>query len=269
MMIKRKNSAYSAQYRRPALRRAVAGLILAAFIAAGFRMPLPLYASHTTPEEDFTQVPDSNIWQSPSVSAGEAYNLTLAWLRLPDNVRNRLINDNVKIYLIAKSDEVLTSARLNYSSDSRIGFAGLTTHPVYQRYVYPSSGRLAYVKRIADGAIELQTDAGVRTYLDPHRLIHEVGHYMDSAAGAATGTYFAISSSADWQVFYEAYGSDLLRTSAYIVRPDLYSAQECFADAFRLLCTDPDALEAISPSLYNYVSAMISAIPEVSPAAPG
>ena len=139
--------------------------------------------------------------------------------------------------------------------------AGLTTHPVYRRYVYASTGELARVERVMNGMIELQTDTAAGTTIDPFRIQHEIGHYVDTAAGAATGTYFAISSSGEWQQFYKAYGEQILSQSAYAAVPQLYNAQECWADAFEMAWSNPAALQAISPELLAYVQAQSLALP--------
>jgi hypothetical protein len=246
----------------------IAALFQAIAAAAVLAIALPgiqARAAHSLPDTSFTQVPGSDIWTSPQVSAQEAYNDTVYWLLTPQNVRDRLLNDNVRIYLISKKDETLTAGILASIGDSRIGVGGLTTHPVYNRYIYQSTGALAYVTRKSDGMIEIQTDLPGTTVADSLRLLHEIGHYCDSAAGGATGTLLAISSTPEWKNYYNTYASQILRTSTYSAVPNLYSASECWADAFKLAYAAPASLQAISPDLYNYVTAQVAAIPSVGP----
>lgn len=241
--------------------------IAVAVLAVCMIPALPAQAAHALPDSVFTQVPGSDIWFSPGVTPQEAYSSTSVWLLAPDNIRQRLINDNVKIYLIAKNDETLTAAKIVALSDSRIGVAGLTTHPLYQRMIYASTGQLAYTTRVRDGMIEIQTDLPAGVKIDSNRVLHEIGHYVDSAAGAATGTPLAISSSPMWQNYYSLYASKIIQSSVYSNVPNLYSASECWADAFKLAYSNPAALQAISPDLLNFVAAQTAAVPAVGPSA--
>jgi hypothetical protein len=241
--------------------------IAVAALAVCMMPALPAQAAHTLPDSVFTQVPGSDIWFSPNVTPQEAYSSTSVWLLAPDNIRQRLINDNVKIYLIAKNDETLTAAKITALSDSRIGVAGLTTHPLYQRMIYASTGQLAYTTRVRDGMIEIQTDLPAGVKIDSNRVLHEIGHYVDSAAGASTGTPLAISSSPMWQNYYSLYASKIIQSSVYSNVPNLYSASECWADAFKLAYSNPAALQAISQDLLNYVAAQTAAVPTVGPSA--
>ena len=246
-------------------RKAIA-LVCAAVMAACFAFALPLSgvtvkAAHSLPESSFSEVPNSPLYFSPSVSTTEAYNNTVYYLMLPANVQQRLIADGVKIYLIAYNDEKMTSKRITTYGDARVGVAALTTHPTYQSYIYQSSGELAFTTRVKDGTIEIQTDTSAKTKIDSYRLIHETGHYIDTATGAATGTLFAISNGNDWIKYYNAYGSQIINYSAYAAAPALYNQSEAWADAFELSIVNPTALQAISPDLYNYVITLTAALP--------
>lgn len=246
--------------------RKVLALVCAAAMATCFAFALPasgvtVKAAHTLPDTSFTQIPNSPLYFSPSVSTTKAYNNTAYYLMLPTNVQQRLIADNVKIYLIAYNDEKMTSKRITTYGDSRVGVAALTTHPTYQSYIYQSTGELAFTTRVKDGTIEIQTATSAKTKIDSYRLIHETGHYIDTATGAATGTLFAISNSNDWINYYNAYGSQIINYSAYSAAPSLYNQSEAWADAFELSIVNPTALQAISPDLYNYVTTLTAALP--------
>lgn len=243
---------------------AAAALLLFAAPAGSARVQ----AAHVTAAEDFTQIPETPIFMSSGVSAEEAYGMTLRYLMVPENVRERLSADGVKIYLIAYEDEVLRSPRLSAHGDAGLGVAGLTTHPVYQRYVFSSTGQFAYAERVQNGMIEIQTDVRDAVKIDPLRLQHEIGHYVDTAAGAAEGSCFAISSGGVWQDYYRRFGPQLLAQSAYAAAPALYNAQECWADAFRLAWSDPAALQAISPELLAYVVSETLLLPAAEPPQP-
>ncbi|WP_130837571.1 hypothetical protein [Lachnoclostridium sp. Marseille-P6806] len=248
------------------MRRRIAALAAAALFL--FASPVGserVQAAHVTAEADFAQIPETPIFMSSGVSAEEAYGMTLCYLMVPENVRARLAADGVKIYLIAYGDEVLRSSRLSAHGGAGLGVAGLTTHPVYQRYVFSSTGQLAYAERVKNGMIEIQTDVRDAVKIDPFRLQHEIGHYVDTAAGAAEGSYFAISSGEVWQVYYRRFGQQLLAKSAYAAAPTLYNAQECWADAFRLAWSDPAALQAISPELLAYVASETLILPAAEP----
>lgn len=226
---------------------------------------LPVQAAHSLPDSAFAQIPGSDIYTSPSVSQAEAAAAVSNYLLLPENVRQRMMNDGVNIYLIAAQDETILSTKVSNYGDSSIGVAALTTHPTFRKYVYKKTGQLAYVKRVRNGMIEIQTDTPSNVRIDSGRLIHEAGHYIDTAFGAQTGTYFAISDSDAWQQYYAAFGPQILQYSAYAAAPSLYNANECWADAFRLSLTDPDRLIAISPQLYAFVTDLTAAIPAVEP----
>ena len=229
----------------PAPRRLFAALLFAALLTAA---PLTAQAAHSLPDSAFTRIPATDLYASPSVSAAEQEFQTTLWLSVPENIRARLENDGVKIYLISASDDAIVSQTLKNSSSTgkKVTFVGLTTHPVY---VALSDKTVA---RVFDGTIEIQTDLSSKN-VDRTRLIHEIGHYVDSAAGSTAAENFAISSSSTWKSLFAENRSALLATSAYAAVPDLYSASEGWADAFRLLWTDPAALQSISDDLFLYV----------------
>lgn len=241
------------------LRNKCAAVLAAVLLAV--TPALPAQAAHSLPESSFTNYPDTILYYSPSVSADELYNKGVNYLLVPENVRKRLANDGVRIYLIAYQDEVLTSHRVSDYGDSRIGIAALTTHPTYRKYIYSSTGQLAYVERLTNAYIEIQTNVNSDTLIDPSRLIHEVGHFVDTAAGADTATYFAISSGKTFQNYYQQFGSEIVKHSAYQAAPSLYNAAECWADCFRMAYTEPDTLKSISPDLYNFVLTQTAALP--------
>ena len=244
---------------------AAAAVCAAAVILLALAPDMNVHAAHSLPDSSFTVYPDTNIYYSPSVSQSEIYNSLVCWNKIPVNIRQRLVNDGVNIYLIAYQDEVLTSKRVTEYGDTQIGIAGLTTHPSFRKYVYSSNGKLAYAERVTNGMIEIQTDVKSGTKIDENRLVHEVGHYVDTAAGAATATYFAISNGDIFQSYYKAYGNELVQYSSYRAAPDLYNANECWADCFRLACTNPQVLKDISPELYQYVLTEIASIPPTEP----
>lgn len=211
-------------------------------------VPVSAQAAHSLPESAFARIPDTDLYASPSVSTAERQFQTSLWLSVPENIRARMENDGVKVYLISASDDAIVSQTLKNSSSTgkKVTFVGLTTHPLYTAL---SDGT---VVRLSDGTIEIQTDLASKS-VDRTRLIHEIGHYVDSAAGSTAAKDFAISSSSTWKTLFAANESALLATSAYAAVPDLYSASEGWADAFRLLWTDPAALQAISEDLFAYV----------------
>lgn len=243
-------------------RKWAAGLLPALMAAAAMLFTsIPAKAAHSLPDSSFTEVPGTDISYSPSVSADEAYFATTLYLQIPENIRSRLAHDNVQIYLIAKKDDSITTSKLKTVSENgkKITFVGLTTHPVYQVYTDSETGETE-VLRCSDGMIEIQTDIP-NVKPDQTRIIHEIGHYVDSAAGSTTGEDFAVSTSEEWQNLYQKYSDALLETSAYQKVPDLYSASEAWADAFRLLFTDPAALEDISEDLFQYVAQVSFQLP--------
>lgn len=236
-------------HKRPLTRAALAAFLAAAVLSMA---PLSAEAAHSLPESSFTQVQGTDLYLSPSVSQAEQAFETSLFLSLPENIRQRMMGDGVKVYLISAADDTITSATLKNSSSTgrKVSFVGLTTHPVYVT-VSDIAGH-STVGRARDCTIEIQTDM-TRKNVDRTRLIHEVGHFVDSAAGSGTGEDFAISSSDAWQTLFAKYESSLLAGSAYQAVPDLYSASEGWADAFRLLWTDPAALQAISDDLFQFV----------------
>ncbi len=244
------------------IRFCLAGLVCAVMIST-MTAGQTVHAEHAIPEEAFTQVPDSVIRYSPNVSAQEAFNNTVFYLQVPGNILARLQNDQVPIYLIAEQDEYLTSARLESFNTHKIRLAGLTTHPGYLKYIIPETNKLVRVERVRNGMIEIQTDVPPTQKMNPYRIIHEIAHYVDSAAGSGTGTLFAISSSKEWQAYYQKYGRQILKTSSYASVASLYDASECWADAFALAYSRPEVLEAISPDLLQYVALQALALPAV------
>lgn len=261
-LAKRISEKYQAP-RRTVIRRLTA-LLTALLLAVTPVMPVS--AAHALPDAEFTNYPDTILFYSPSVTSDELYNNGVNYLLVPDNIRQRLISDGVRIYLIAYQDEVLSSSRVSDYGDSRIGVAALTTHPTFRKYVYTKTGKLAYVERVTNGMIEIQTNVSTDTVIDAHRLVHEIGHYVDTAAGASTATYFAISSGAQFQNYYKQFGSSIVAYSSYRAVPALYNAEECWADCFKLAYTDPDTLKAISPALYQFVISQVNALPAAEPA---
>lgn len=163
-----------------------------------------------------------------------------AFNTLPENVRNLLRKEGVKIYYTAGVGRDVRS------------YDAVTITPI----VSYNTGS----KKV----VSIDQRAKIYIYQDtvmPDTIPHECGHVLDAIAGYATGKYkgeHGITSTAEWNSLI---GQSLNRLKSIDGRANYVASfdnEEAFAEAFRLYCTNPNGLNAACPEVYNFISAQIA-----------
>lgn len=163
-----------------------------------------------------------------------------AFNTLPESVRNLLRKEGVKIYY---TDGVPWTQR---------GGVGITKTPIVS--YYEGSNKI----------VRVDQKAKVYVYSDAEMSLtvpHECGHAFDSIAGYITGKYagdYGISSTSEWKNILNKNSSSLASIDARTRNFVNQGANEAFAEAFRLYCTNPNGLNATCPEAYNFISAQIA-----------
>ena len=154
-----------------------------------------------------------------------------------------MVNKGIKVYV--RGDEFRNDALA-------IAYA-----PVVYAY---SSGKIS---KIAENGYVVYFANNTKNY-SATSVIHEIGHQIDYYAAISTGYYrnngYGISGSQEWQDLYFTYYKEMYKidnlTRANVCR----NSAEAWAEMFRVIYVDPDAIIRISPALYNFIVAQISAV---------
>lgn len=193
--------------------------------------------AHTIANFSETEVP--GIQASESVSSADLEKIYAGYYCLPENVRNRMETDHVEVYLVDKSNEVLT-------------YSGLSIRGLYYgatRYISPEG---AFLSRASDSFIDIQT--GRRK--DPgETLLHETGHLVADLGGNSY-PYTIQAQTPEMEALYAAYAPVIASydtTSAL----NCYNKDEMFAESFRILIQDPEWLAASCPELFAYITSCV------------
>ena len=174
-----------------------------------------------------------------------------AFNTLPENVRNLLRKEGVKIYY---TDGVPWTQR---------GGVGITKTPIVS--YYEGSNKI----------VRVDQKAKVYVYSDAEMSLtvpHECGHALDSIAGYITGKYvgdYGISSTQEWKNIFNKNSRALASIDARIGNFVNQGVTEAFAEAFRLYCTNPNGLNAACPEVYSFISAQIAKYAGGAPASSG
>lgn len=162
---------------------------------------------------------------------------------IPASVRNFMVNKGIKVYV--RGDEFRNDALA-------IAYA-----PVVYAY---SNGKIS---KIGENGYVVYFANNTKNY-SATSVIHEIGHQIDYYAAISTGYYrnngYGISGSQEWQDLYFTYYKEMYKidnlTRANVCR----NSAEAWAEMFRVIYVDPDAIIRISPALYNFIVAQISAV---------
>lgn len=192
---------------------------------------------------DYANVAGSNIYYDAGVSAGELSTTVTYYSQLPIAIRQYFIKLNCNIYMISTG-----------GSRSLDGEATLPSVSVYSDYsiasVDYSRCRIEY---FADGRTN-----------DDGTLQHEMAHVLDTMAMIKSGYYndsfCGISNTPEWNALYRNNYNKLLNYDGSTRVNVCRDSCEGFAEAVRILYTNPDALIAISPDMYNYIIAQLSKV---------
>lgn len=191
----------------------------------------------------YANVTGSNIYYDSGVSAAELSTTVTYYSQLPVALRQYFIGINCNIYMITTG----SSRRLD-------GEATLPSVSVYGDY------RIASVD-YSRCRIEYYADGRTN---DDGTIQHEMAHVIDTMAMINTGyyndTFCGISNTAEWNTLYNRYYNGLLNYDGSTRVNVCRDSCEGFAEAVRILYTNPDALIAISPEIYNYLIAQLSAV---------
>lgn len=158
-----------------------------------------------------------------------------AFNTLPENVRNLVRADGIQIFytsgVTGKYDGYTTDAIISYNDRSK---------------------KVISVQR---PRVYVYTDANSAIIIP-----HEFGHVLDCMGGYRTGKYVegGISGSQEWRDILSRNAGALKNIDAHANTSVGLAANEAFAEAFRLYCTNPNGLKAACPEVYNFISAQIA-----------
>lgn len=191
--------------------------------------------AHTISNFSETVVP--SIQASESVSAADLEKIYAGYYCIPENVRNQMEADHVEVYLIDRSNEVLT-------------YSGYTIRGLYYgatRYSSPEGA-----SRAGDSFIDIQTGRGK----DPaETLLHETGHLIADLGGNSYPCT-ALAKTPEMECLYGVYAPVIASydsTSAI----NCYNKDEMFAESFRIFIRDPEWLSASCPELFAYIACCV------------
>lgn len=158
-----------------------------------------------------------------------------AFNTLPENVRNLVRTDGIQIFYTSG----VTGKYDGYTTDAIISYNDLS-----KKVVSVQKPRV-YVYTDANSAIIIP---------------HEFGHVLDCMGGYRTGKYVegGISGSREWRDILSRNAGALKSIDAHASTSVGLAANEAFAEAFRLYCTNPNGLKAACPEVYNFISAQIA-----------
>lgn len=177
-----------------------------------------------------------------------------AFNTLPENVRNLLRKEGVKIYY---TEGIPSSSRYM----NGINYDAIT---IGANYSYRDGN---------NKIISINRRVGIYTYADTTfnlSIPHECGHALDEISEYVTGVCTpSISETNAWINLYNANINSLKSIDYHALYTVPINASEAFAEAFRLYCTNPNGLKAACPEVYNFISAQIAKYAGGAPASSG
>ena len=202
-----------------------------------------------TAKETYTAIPGTLIYTDGLTSEEVQTEVISAYLQLPESVRETLVRYDICVYLsqMANHDDAESiAAYLDGTPGSTIAAAVTSMGTVWhQGETITRVDNMPYIVYFSSLAYDGDT------------LIHEVGHALDYLAmvnsGKFTGSFYGISDSDEWQAIYAADGAAIAAIDRLTAINASKNSCECFAEAFRLVYTDPEALESVSPAAYQFV----------------
>jgi hypothetical protein len=88
---------------------------------------------------------------------------------------------------------------------------------------------------------------------------HEYGHVLDGLSSYINGKYTpCISDTQEWQGILANGKSGLKSIDSHANQSVDEGANEAFAEAFRLYCTNPNGLKSACPDVYNFIAAQVA-----------
>lgn len=214
-------------------------LIITSLLASIFLFSTPIYAYDPANSGiSYSPTSDSMIYtNTQNFNQGAIVN---AFNTLPENLRNLLRKEGVKIYY---TDGVTREQR---------GYAGTTVG--FTVSYYENTNKVVRVDQRARIYVYPDTEMSLT-------IPHECGHAFDGIASYITGKYvgdYGISSTQEWMNIFNKNSAALATVDARMSNFVNQGANEAFAEAFRLYCTNPNGLNAACPEVYNFISAQIA-----------
>lgn len=186
----------------------------------------------------YTQVAAGNLYHNGTTNQTELDDLSTYYNCFPMSVKNYLISNGIKIYL--RSDESRNGALARAYSPSVVRKKNT--------YQIVEPGYIVYYSNSKD-------------YVNTTSVVHEVGHQLDYYAAIAKNKYgYGISDTAEWKNLYLTYGYQMLKIDNLTRTNVKISNREAWAEMVRILYVDPDSIIRISPDIYNYMVATITAL---------
>ena len=186
---------------------------------------------------NYTQTANGMVYtNTPNVNLDAINN---ALNTLPSGVKSILEKEGVKIYY---TDGVAWNDR---------GGVGITVTPIVSYY----DGSNKVVKINQRARIYIYSDADISLTLP-----HECGHAIDSIYGYKSGVYkgeYGISSSPEWIDIFNRNSNSLSAIDARMRNFVSQGAMEAFAEAFRIYCVNPNALNNNCPEVYSFISSKV------------
>ena len=193
--------------------------------------------------DEYTNVPGTGVYYDANVSTTERDITVNYYANLPYPIKQYLAENGINIYMISVND--------NRTFD---GMAYGPTIYYYSNYQIASTDySTCHIEYYANGRTN-----------DDGTLPHEVGHIIDYYSMIKSGVwnddYVGISNTSRWIYYYTTYYQKLLNIDGSTRTNVCRGADEGFAEAVRILYTNPDKIIAISPDMYNYLVQNISNI---------
>lgn len=189
----------------------------------------------------FTETVVPIIRTSDAVADKDLEMLYAGYCSLPENLRSRIDADDVEIYLIDMSNEILS-------------YPGVTsvTGMYYGPTRYANSEGV-FTRRDGSGTIDIQAGRKIDT---AKVLLHETGHLIADLGGNAYPC-MAQSRSAEMEALFGAY-APVVASYDKSASVNCYNADEMFAESFRIYIQDPEWLSASCPELSAYIAGCVN-----------
>ena len=183
-----------------------------------------------------TTIPGTLITFQEGVPEANQQDIANAWFQVPNELKARLVAENVRILLYRDIEGPMTE--LTY---------GASTYSSPEHLVNKDGTRT----RVKDTLIRIS----IGKY-ESHALLHSIGHWVDdkNTQGSAR---FGASHSETFKMFYELYKDKLRAVDPYAAIV-ICNETEAFAEIIRLFLSKPAVLQSISPNMFIYAANAIN-----------
>ena len=236
-------------------------LMAAALCAAPVVQTFPVFALDDTPAVALEvnagkTVKGTFISYMDDTEKADVDKVVGAYAKLPDSIKQKLVNDQVRIILYDKLEGPAT--KLTYAASSY-------SAPEYYTYDQGSDAKVTNenyiqqeIKDHASGKVRIN-NAVIRISsgkYEEQALLHSVGHWIDDM-NSSDGKRLSASQANGFESLYEKYKTTLRSVDKYAAVV-ISNPSEMFAEGVRLYIESPGTLQKISPELYAYITTAIN-----------